>query len=124
MKSTIKAVVLSLGLSLFAMGANAAGKPFNTCEEVKEVTEALVVQKVDHERVGEFMNAVDVTAKAINASDYDRKVLLGMAAILVLRERSGELATAPSDFKKACEMDGPEKMAEAFHDIGVKVAID
>lgn len=123
MKTKIKNAIVVLGLGLFAAGSTAAAT-FNNCNEIKEVTKALVVQKVDHKRVGEFMNAVDATAKTINASDHDRKVLLGMAAILVLRERSGELATAPSDFKKACEMDGPEKMAEAFHDIGVKVAID
>ena len=114
MKSTIKAIVLGLGL--FAGATQAA--TFANCDEVKEITADLVAMKLVHEDVKEYTKAVRAIADRL-PSKYDRYVFMGMAKMVWAREQRDplDLANAPRDYKKVCEEMGPEKIAEEFYDV-------
>lgn len=120
MNAKIKNTIIGAAMGLFAMGANAA--TFENCQVVEDVTNVLVVRKVTHKSVEEFMLAVERLAIKYDLTDYDRKVLFGMAAMLVVREQSRNLFTAPDDFRKVCEKEGPDKAAGIFHKIWVDVS--
>lgn len=119
MNAKIKNAIVGLALGMFAGATQAA--TFNNCDEVKNVTEAMVVQRLDHKSMNDFLMAVAKTADNIDADNYSKNVLMGMAVMLAVREKNGRLTTAPGDFKKVCEDVGPEKTAEVFNKIWIDV---